>query len=201
VTRIDLAIMALVLLLAPAQALAQEVVPYQSYRTELAAGLATPDRSTPPLTIGNLIALAEESAARWEAQLAWLGYVIPEPCYADAHAEVLAYLTDSIATLRDAEPLMRAADSAMGAMGILLAAVESLRATHPSAFVQASSTLGGYTADTLHILDTLATCEGPGDTLVSPAPSQVALSTPVGPRPSVGVEIEANESSSIILRR
>lgn len=173
------------LLLVPMQALAQEVVPYESYRTELAAGLATPDRSNPPLTIDNLIALAEESAARWEAQLAWLGYVIPEPCYADAHAEVLAYLTDSISTLRDAEPLMRAADSAMGAMGILLAAVESLGATHPSAFVQASNTLGGHKADPLHILDTLATCEAlSGGPTASPSPSQAPIPSQEVPPPS-----------------
>ena len=101
---------------------------------------------------GTLLERLDAAEARWAQQLASFAAVVPEPCYADALAELTGYWRDYAANYTDARPMMEAAKSTMGVLGIALMIEGVLAQAHPLAYP-------GSQRAPLHIIDALQTCE------------------------------------------
>lgn len=125
----------------------------------------------------NLAAMATEEEER-------LAAVVPEACYAEAHAELLAYWQSSIElTLQAADQLE--ATAAVEEVGPIATALdEILFERHPIAYVEVEDGSGGFEGSVFNILDALATCDGTdaavddGSTPADPAASEAPLGSP-----------------------
>lgn len=153
--------------------------PYAEYRAGVEAAIEAErvaQESTGTIsTVKDTILRFHASLDRAQAEVDRLKAITPEPCYADANAELIAYQEYSIATLRDTLPLIEDAESVMGMLPLLFAAAETIRAAHPAAFVKDASSMSGWIAKPINILDTFATCE------VVPSPPASAVVPSPGP--------------------
>ena len=97
--------------------------------------------------------MREESVIeRVKAELKRLRQVVPEPCYADAHEEVIAYGDTSKAALKDALPQLAAVEAIIDVIPLITAIETEIKARHPNAYAAG-------TPNTLNVLDALATCQ------------------------------------------
>ncbi len=123
--------------------------------------------SDPPTKKEVLVGLRKLLASSMTEQERLLA-VVPEDCYADAHAELLGYWQSSIEGVTEAAVQLKASSLAE-LISITDAMDETLQQRHPSAYVEASDGSGGFKGSPFNILAALATCETPVD-LESPAP-------------------------------
>ncbi len=120
--RVAAAVALVISLLTVAQT--DDAMPYPEYRAGIAAfaeAESARQQSAGNLTTVKDIARMEETPARQEAEGDRLAAVTPEPCYADAHAEFLAFWRYRIATYRDTLPLVEGAESVIGMIPMFLA--------------------------------------------------------------------------------
>ena len=118
------------------------------------AGLGDPPTKEEILAgFGMLIANATAEQGRLVA-------VVPEECYAAAHAELLAYWQSSIDATSEAAAQLEAA-SLEELPAIAGALDETLRTRHPIAYVEASDGSGGFEGSPFNILEALAACDAP----------------------------------------
>ena len=161
-----------------------DATPFADYRaavTAFADAEASRQESAGTLTtVEDAIARMDESIARQEAEGERLAAIAPEPCYADAHAEFLAFWRYRIASYKDTLPLVEGAESVIGMIPMFLAADATIRAAHPAAYVEDTTSMTGFTSEPLNILDTLASCESPGPT-ASAIPSASAGASAASP--------------------
>jgi hypothetical protein len=150
----------------PASAAAQSPTtptPWAAYRADAQTFVdAFPTASPPVFTVETFQSQLEGAIVKWQAELERLATIVPEPCYADAHAAYLAFRTDELANYRDALPLIAAADSQMGVLGVVMMVQGMLAQAHPLAFPEPSAKPGvvtmGPVLDALHVIDTLQVC-------------------------------------------
>jgi hypothetical protein len=156
------AILVLLPATAPVTAQSGTPMPYADYRAATEAAIqaeSDAQEATGSLTtVDDALVRFGASIDRAQLEVNRLKAITPEDCYADAHAEMIAYREYSIATLRDTLPLIKDAKSVMGMLPMLLAADATVRAAHPAAYVEDSSSMTGWTSKPLNILDTLAMC-------------------------------------------
>jgi hypothetical protein len=155
---------------------AGEPLPFADYVAALEAFTETSPfgaMSDPP-TKDEVVAGFRNLAAMATAEQERLAAVVPEACYAEAHAELLAYWQSSIElTLQGADQLEAAA--AVEEVGPIATALdEILFERHPIAYVELDDGSGGFEGSVFNILDALATCDG-----VDPAVD--GASTPADP--------------------
>ncbi|MBX3031462.1 MAG: hypothetical protein KF809_15050 [Chloroflexi bacterium] len=156
----------------PAAANAQDVMPWAEYRAAAqAAEEAEIAATSTSWTFEDWPVRFEEGMARWQAELDRLAGITPEECYAAGHTEFQAFWRDYLANFRDALPMFEQAESMMGLIGPAMMVESIMRQAHPAAYVEASTSMTGYTLDRMHLLDSLQTCETP---LPSSAPGQVS---------------------------
>lgn len=156
--------------------------PYADYRAWIVAFQEANASSGSAASVDDVLTTLRASLDRTDAEIARLEAITPEDCYADAHAEMVAYRRYVVATMRDTLPLIEKADSVMGMVPMILAADATIRAEHPTAYVEDQGSMTGFTSDPLNILDTMATC----DPVTAPAsPSPTTSVAPGGPAGSV----------------
>lgn len=160
--------------------------PYAEYRAGVeafqTAGESSSDGQMP--TVEAVIESFSANIDRTRAEVGRLMAITPEPCYADAHAEMIAFREYVIVTYRDTLPLIEDAESVMGMFPMLLAADATVRAAHPAAYVPDESNMTGFRLEPLNILDTMATC-GPGGPAQPSQPAGSPVASPaVGPAAS-----------------
>ena len=66
---------------------------------------------------------------------------VPEPCYAAAHEEILAYRDTAAALFEDVLPMAAESETVMGMFPLIFGMDAELRARHPGAYVE-DSTVG-----------------------------------------------------------
>lgn len=120
--------------------------PYAEYRAGVeafqTAGESSSDGQMP--TVEAVIESFSANIDRTRAEVGRLMAITPEPCYADAHAEMIAFREYVIVTYRDTLPLIEDAESVMGMFPMLLAADATVRAAHPAAYVPDESNMTGF---------------------------------------------------------
>jgi hypothetical protein len=200
VARIVMVVLALGAI-SPLSTAAQDPMPYPEYRAAIDAfRQAESERQEGAgtlTTVADAVARYEESLDRQSAEVERLSAITPEPCYADAHEEYVAYLGYAVATLRDTLPLVAEAESVMGMLPMLLAADATIRAAHPLAYVEDTESLTGFRAEPTHIFDALATCAPAPGSIPSPSPAAaVPTADPLAsPKPAAVVFAEAGEGT------
>lgn len=168
--------------MATATAVAQSPMPWAEFRSTVVKAITSePRASTPPLTSDSLADAAEVSLARFATARDSIAAIVPEECYAAGQDEMVAFIDDLSASLRDGIPLMRSAGSGMGAVGVYLAAILAIREAHPDAYVADEQSLGGYRLEPMRILDVLQTCEPTASASPSASASPEASA---GPEPT-----------------
>ena len=128
--------------------------PYPEYRADLEqfeAELETVQSVEGIPTVEGLSEQLESVIERVEAELKRGRQVVPEPCYAAAHEEVIAYGDTSIAALKDALPQLADVETIIAVIPLITALETESKARHPDAYADG-------TQSTLNILDALATC-------------------------------------------
>lgn len=153
----------LMALLIPTAGLAQSPMapmPYSDFRA-LAQSFDEAERagSGGPLTVDLLLERLDAAAGRWAEQITALDAIVPEGCYAAAHAELTAYWTDYAANYTEARPMLASVKSPMGVVAVALMIEGILAEAHPLAYVDDASSLTGRTLDRMHIIDALQSCQ------------------------------------------
>lgn len=178
---LTLALVLSVTLMTTAGAASQDEVPFDEYVASLQAFKAdmaalNDSRSSDGMptveeTLGNL----DASLPLYEAEIERLRAVMPEPCYAAAHEEVIGFQESTLAILGETRPLLEDVETVMGMLPFLMMAGEEIAARHPAAVVEDTSTLTGTASDLLYIIPALATCDG-ADAVApaTPAPETMA---------------------------
>ena len=124
---------------------------------------------SPEPTVAEVVAAIEALLVPAETQEQWLSTVVPEPCYASAHEELLAYWRSSIELYQTILPELAAAETLSAMVPVIESMDEDLRSRHPAAYVEASGAGGGLQGSASNILDVLATCEPAQEASSSPA--------------------------------
>lgn len=158
---------------APAvSAAAADPMPYVDYVAALEA-FTTSDpfagvSDTP--TTDELVVAFETLAAKATAEQERLDAVVPEDCYAEAHAELLMYwasstdLTGQLAT-------WLATGGSLDELGPVVNDMDAeLYARHPVAFVEATDGSGGLQGSPFNILTALSTCDVAAGESMAPEP-------------------------------
>lgn len=143
-------------------AAAQSPMPYDEYRQQLDAAREAErqaSESEPSVsTVEEYVARFTAALDRREDWLTLLESITPDPCYAEAHAEYLAYARDVLAIYRETLPLIKDAETPMGMVPALLTADEAVRAAHPLAYIEDASAQSGYRNEPMNIFEVLSTC-------------------------------------------
>lgn len=125
------------------------------------------------LRLGSAPAVAEVVAAYQEviplgkADLRRLTGVVPEPCYATAHQEVLAYRGSVIELIEQELPRMAESETGAELTATLEVLDAELHARHPSAYLDGPDASGGFGGSYRNILMSLAACDD--DEIAQPA--------------------------------
>ena len=163
----------------PASVLGQSVdpMPYAEYRVGILAYEqaveAQPEASGMPTT-AYVLAQLNDGQRDAAIELARLQLIVPEVCYAPAHAEYLAFWEMLIARYDALRPQFEAAATIYDMVSLLLAWEAEIRAVHPAAYVAAADALSGYSMRRMNILDTL------GASCPDAPPLPVPAMTPAG---------------------
>jgi hypothetical protein len=162
---------------APAvSAAAADPMPYADYVAALKA-FTTSDPfagvSDPPTT-DELVVAFETLVAKATAEQERLDAVVPEDCYAEAHAELLTYwassteLTGQLAT-------GLAAGASLDALGSMVNEMDAeLFARHPIAYAESTDPSGGFRGSPFNILTALSTCDIAAGESMAPEPTAEA---------------------------
>jgi len=182
---IALAISLAALTINPALAQDPTPMPAAEYRAGLvayeqavaASNEAADEGSDTMLTVSRVTAHLAVSVAMVQSQLARLETIVPEPCYADAHAQYLDYSAYFIATMQESIlPALQDANAILDIIPVADAVGAEMESRFPAFHVFPEATPA---PDTIQIgskaefqylrpFDTLNTCEG---LMASPAPS------------------------------
>ena len=142
-----------------------EPLPYGGYLAALeefaASSAATTEHLGPASTVADVAAAYQESLALVEADQQRMLGIVPEPCYAAAHEEVLAYRETAIEFFREALPLMAESKSVLDIFGVFEAMDADLRERHPAAYTEDPDAGGGFKGSYRTILAALVTCDEP----------------------------------------
>lgn len=117
------------------------------------------------LRLGSAPATAEVVAAYQEViplgqtDLRRLSGVVPEPCYATAHQEVLAYRGSVIEITEQALPQMAESETLANLTAILEVLDAGLRTRHPSAYLEGRDASAGFGGSYRNILAALTACD------------------------------------------
>jgi hypothetical protein len=144
-----------------------------------ASSEAADEASDAMLTVANVTARLEVSVAMGKSELERLETIVPEPCYADAHAQYLDYSAYFIATMQESIlPALQDANTILDIIPVANAVGAEIESRFPAFHVfpdpeatpEPNTMQIGSEAEFQHLraFDTLNTCEG---LMASPAPS------------------------------
>ena len=134
---------------APATAYPEYRADLEKFEAELETAQSAIIEGAP--TVEGLSKQLESLIERVEAELKRRRQVVPEPCYAAAHEEVIAYGDTSIAALKDALPQLAAASTITAVLPLITALETEIENRHPDAYAYGSQS-------TLNVLNALTTC-------------------------------------------
>ncbi len=125
-------------------------------------------------TTDELVVAFETLVARATVEQERLAAVVPEDCYAEAHAELLTYwassteLTGQLAT-------ELAAGASLEALGPMVNEMDAeLFARHPIAYAESTDPSGGFRGSPFNILAALSTCDVAAGESMAPEPTEEA---------------------------
>jgi hypothetical protein len=177
--RVGSILVALALIVLPSGAVAQApsgvVMPYAEYRQGLLDGIEAiaGDDSAGTPTTEVLLERLDAQEARIGELMEWNAGIVPDPCYAAAHARYSEYYAWLVPAFESIRPMIEDAATIFDVLPAFLALDAEARSRFPDAYVADPTVQSGFRSSPINILDSLATCEG----AVTPAPAPTPVTT------------------------
>ena len=137
-------------------------LPFDSYLVRVFEVQAATDALSAelrPTTPAEFVAAFGEAMTIGARDLAGMREVAPEPCYAAAHEEILAYRGSIIEFTEPLLPLMAEAETFEGVLEVIERIDADMFARHPTAYTDVPGAQEGTGGSHSNILAALATCD------------------------------------------